>query len=163
MREDIKDYPGYVNTCISPIPLGQIVNPVLKKLGKLQTLEAVQSYPIESLMTGNVRTGDTTPLDVLEEFLSGETESIAKYAVKPEANNEYVKTRLRDIAEVQEAVKNLRKNKTEVWLHLFRYMRAAEKEFGLCGSVTINFPLRHDVPGTCYIDFINGRAIAWKQ
>ena len=85
MREDIKDYPGYVNTCFSPIPLGQIINPVLEKMGRLQTLEAVQSYPIESLMTGNVRTGDTTPLDVLEKFLSRETKSIAKYAVKPEA------------------------------------------------------------------------------
>lgn len=163
MREDIKDYPGYVNTCFSPIPLGRIVNPVLEKMGKVEAVGAVESYPIDSLMTGNVRSGDVTPLDILEDYLTEQTESMVKYYQKANANQDYLKKQLARIAKAEEALEELRKSKTEVWLYLYECIKAAEKELGLAGNVTINFPLRFDVKETFNIDFINGEAQIWKR
>lgn len=156
-----------INTCftkdICGQTLGALINPTLKKLAGLDTLEAVAECPIESLMTGNVQFSKNTPLDILEVFLSEETEAMAKYLEKPNVNTEYAKKRLARIAEAQNAVHTMRINKSEVWLHIFPHIRAAEREFGLAGNVQINFPLRFDVSETLYLDFITGRATAWMR
>jgi hypothetical protein len=156
-----------INTCITkPFcgqSLGSIVNPTLKDFAQTQVLEAVTEYPIEALMTGNVRSAENTALDILESYLSEQTESMVKYSQRPDANQDYLKKQLTRIATAEQAVESLRKSKTEVWLYLYQCIKAAERQFCLFGYVTINFPLRYDVQGTCYIDFINGRAQVWKR
>lgn len=156
-----------VNTCITqPFcgqSLGSIVNPLLKDFAQTQVMEAFTEFPITALMTGDVRTGDnTTPLDLLEDYLNEQTESMVKYSQRPDANQDYLKRQLQKIATAEASLEQLRKAKVEVWLYLYQCILAAERQFGLAGNITINFPLRLDVKETINIDFINGRAQVWE-
>ncbi len=156
-----------INTCtakdITGQSLGSIINPQLKDIAKTQVMEAISEYPIEALMTGDVRSGDRTPLDKLEEYLSEQTEIMIKYSLKPDANQNYLKNELRRIAIAEEALETLRKSKTEVWLYIYSCIRAAEKQFGIAGNISINFPLRFDNNETIILDFINQKAMVWKK
>jgi len=156
-----------INTCITEgicgQTLGSLVNPILNKIASTEILEAATECPIESLMTGNVQFSKDSPLDILEMFLSEETEAMAKYLEKPNSNAEYANRKLTRLVKAQQAIQTIREAKTEVWLHIYPHIRAAQKEFGLAGNVQINFPLRFDVKETLYLDFIAGRATAWRR
>lgn len=156
-----------IDTCITkPFcgqTLGALINPILERIAGLETLGAIAECPIESLMTGNVQF-NICQLDILEDFLSEETEAIAKYLQKPNANAEYAKKKLSRLVVVQKAIQTMRTDKCEIWLqHIYPLIRAAQREFGLAGNVQINFPLRFGVNQTLYLDFINGRATAWMR
>lgn len=156
-----------MNTCITKpfcgSTLGQLINPIMKDVAQTQVMEAVESYPIEALMTGDVRSGDITPLDSLGDYLSKQTESMVKYSQKPNANQDYLKKQLIRIATAEESIEQLRKSKTEVWLYLYSCILAAERQFGIAGNIQISFPLRFDVTETINLDFVNGRAQIWKR
>jgi len=124
--------------------------------------ESLKEYPISSLLTGNVRSGNRTPLDTIEDYLDERQKQLIKYAQQPNNNKLNTEWHFKRLNEVIEALNSLQRNKVEVWLYMYDCIRSVEREEGLFGEIRITLPLRHNTTKTACLDFINEKAIIWS-
>jgi len=131
------------------------------KMATARIIEGLYEVPIEALMTANVRTGIHTPLDTLENYFNRQREDLKKYVSKPSFSKDFADRKNTEIERCEEALDMLRRSKVEAWLHCYPVIQQAEREFGLLGAITINFPLRYDNVNAANLDWVTGRAHVW--
>jgi len=155
-------HPKRINTCLTVKPLGEYLNPILKRDQIKNFSVSVSEYPIETLLTEDVRAGNKTGLDIIESYLERQVQALESYSQKPDVNKETIVRRAQEIQKVEQAIKDLRKNRVEAWIYINSLIKSFERENGAVDLVRLNIPLRTDSTRVLTVDMVNGKCILWE-
>ena len=138
--------------------LGNIINEIdMGNTLNTPSLATIEEFPLQAFMAGDVRFRRDSVLDELEEYIASRLDELEKYNANPNHNEKHLAIKRKEQAKLENIANRLRKDKVELWLHVMPYVREYMRENGKVGILRIVLPIRHDIPKTMNIDFINDK------
>ena len=138
------------------------------KTGELQVdplavaSESVSEFPLEAFFAGNVRFAGNSVLDMLEDYIRSYEDTLDKYGAKEGHDAAHLKKKRLELEKLVMIAKRLRRDKTELFLHIMPYVREYVRQYGEVGTILINMPISTASDKILYIDFVNNKMIITK-
>lgn len=149
---------------ISGKSLKEIAGPYLPEANNTESLTFPIRFNIEALMKdSNLRAVADSYLDILEDYFKQQVKKIYKSYEAEKLTKAQAENALKLLVEPQEALKNLRDMKLDVWALILIALKAAELNFGKARELIIHLPISYNSDSTITLDLTAGEGMAWKR